>query len=531
MGQQGQRGFSAFVSYSHADKAAAQKLHRRLEGYRLPKHVAAQLAANTSSDDPAKLGQIFRDREDLPAAQDLSESVKAALQVSAALIVLCSPAAKASKWVAREIETFRELHPDRPILAALLEGEPEEAFPEPLLQGREPLAADLRKEGDGPRLGFLKVVAGIAGVPLDALVQRDAQRRMRRVMAVTAGAVTAMLAMAIMTFVAIQSRNEAQFQQKQADGLIGYMLTDLREDLKGVGRLDVMTSVNERAMKYYESQGDLSGLPAEALEKRAFILHAWGEDDEKRGELDKALVKFQEAHRVTEELLGRYPNDPDRLFAHAQSEFWIGSTYYSVKAKANALTHWERYRALSMELQLAEPNEIRSLQEISYAEGNLCALALDKPVEPERALQKCTAALTEMQRVQKRTPNDPKANEDLANRFAWLADAWRANGNFKMALANRQEQEELLVELLAENPANFQRKELLMKAYLATAETIADACDAQNYKRYEKLFREIANELVRHDAQNEKWRKFASRASNQSHHERRCQNGQKITTP
>ena len=55
------------------------------------------------------------------------------------------------------------------MLAALIEGEPADAFPQPLLQGGEPLAADLRKQGDGPRLGFLKVVAGIAGVPLDAL--------------------------------------------------------------------------------------------------------------------------------------------------------------------------------------------------------------------------------------------------------------------------------------------------------------------------------------------------------------------------
>jgi len=67
MGESETPRFSAFVSYSHADKKAAQKLHRRLEGYRLPKHVAETLA---DRDEPAKLGQIFRDREDLPAAED-----------------------------------------------------------------------------------------------------------------------------------------------------------------------------------------------------------------------------------------------------------------------------------------------------------------------------------------------------------------------------------------------------------------------------------------------------------------------------
>ena len=282
--------FRAFVSYSHADAAIAQKLHRKIETYRLPQHLQADRIDN---QDNGRLGRIFRDREDLPAAQDLSESVKQALAGSQVLVVICSPDARASIWVTREIELFRALHPDRPVLAALVRGEPEEAFPAALRNGAEPLAADLRKQGDGWRLGFLKIVAGIAGVPLDALVQRDAARRIRRVMAVTGGALVALLAMIGMTIYAIQSRNEAQHQQAEAEGLVEYMLTDLRTELKGVGRLDVMTKVNERAMDYYDDQADLSDMPAESLERRARILHAMGEDDEKRGDLDKAL----EIHR------------------------------------------------------------------------------------------------------------------------------------------------------------------------------------------------------------------------------------------
>ena len=59
----------------------------------------------------------------LPAATDLSETVREALARSGALIILCSPAAAASLWVAEEIQTLRALHPDRPILAAVLDGD------------------------------------------------------------------------------------------------------------------------------------------------------------------------------------------------------------------------------------------------------------------------------------------------------------------------------------------------------------------------------------------------------------------------
>ena len=523
--------FRAFVSYSHADAAVAQKLHRKIETYRLPDHLRDRKA---SAPDDGRLGRIFRDREDLPAAADLSGSVKRALAGSQALIVICSPDARASIWVAREIELFRALHPDRPVLAALVRGEPEEAFPESLLEGAEPLAADLRKEGDGWRLGFLKIVAGVAEVPLDALVQRDATRRIRRVMAVTGGALVALLVMIGMTIFAIQSRIEAQHQQAQAEGLVEYMLTDLRTELRGVGRLDVMTKVNERAMDYYEDQGDLSDMPAESLERRARILHAMGEDEVNRndGSLEKALSIFNEAHRVTEALLLRDPKHPDRIFGHAQSEFWVGSIFYAQNRKINTLDRWEKYRNLSLALEEIEPNMRRSIQELSYAEGNLCALALDKPIDPTEALEKCTIALKEMQKIQTREPDDPEILQNVANRFAWLADAWKANGNLDQALYQRRNQERLLERLLAAEPNNFQRKELLMKSHLAMAETSAEACDSQNALRYEELFRELVADLTQQDPDNKIWEKFASRKPILANSMKRsCNNGARTATP
>ena len=46
--------------------------------------------------------------------------------------------------------------------------------------------------------------------------------------------------------------------------------------------------------------------------------HAMGEDDEKRGDMEKALAKFTEAHRVTATWLARDPGNPERMLGHAQ---------------------------------------------------------------------------------------------------------------------------------------------------------------------------------------------------------------------
>jgi len=81
-------------------------LHKALETYPVPKHLRAQ--GKTTKP-------VFRDVAELTAAHSLSEKIREAVRGSRVLIVLCSPAAKASHWVNEEIRLFRELHGDASI--------------------------------------------------------------------------------------------------------------------------------------------------------------------------------------------------------------------------------------------------------------------------------------------------------------------------------------------------------------------------------------------------------------------------------
>lgn len=446
------RRFAAFISYSHADADPAAKLQRRLERYRLPKAIAQGRTAPTQN-----LGQIFRDREDLAAASSLSAAIREAISGAEALVVICSPDAAASPWVAAEIDLFRELHPSRPILAALISGEPSASFPPALISGGlEPLAADLRPEGDGEQLGFLKIVAGIAGVPLDALIQRDAQRRIRRVTAITAGALAAMLVMGIMTTLAIQSRNEAARQRAASDGLVEYMLTDLREKLRGVGRGEIMTAVNRRALQHYAGQGELSQLPAESLEHRARVLHAMGEDAAMDSKPDVALARFREAHSSTATLLQRDPDNPDRIFAHAQSEYYVGmAAMQKLDYRATDL-HFRGYLQQAQALARVEPGSFRSHMEMGYAQGNLCELALKEKRSLAAAEQHCRDAILHEQRALRAKPSDAKTRQDIANRWGWLARVQTRRSDWDGAIASRNEEARLMDALISDEPNNVE---------------------------------------------------------------------------
>ena len=434
--------FAAFLSYARADGAVAKRIQKAIETYRLPATVSGSsgrpggdgnsgrpggdgsFGRPGGDGDPRRVGRIFRDRDDFAAASSLTDAIRDALARSRALIVLCSPDARASQWVAAEIAVFRELHPAAPIFAVLVRGTPQEAMPDALLaDGREPLAADLRSDGDGWRLALLKLVAALVGTPLDTLIQRDAQRQLRRVTAVTALAALVALVMMGMTAAAISARNEARAQRAQAEGLVDFMLTDLRTRLRGVGNIDVMNAVNDRAMGYYGSQGDLSQLPATSLEQRARILHAMGEDDLARERTAAALARFTEAHRTTAALLDADPDDPDRIFAHAQSEYWLGAYFLGKGEHAPAQARLLAYHALAVRLGAREPRTPRALKELAYAEGNLCAVAyLRLPLTPV-AINHCRAALGAMQRLRVQRPGDREILLAVANRHGWLAHA------------------------------------------------------------------------------------------------------------
>ncbi len=81
---------------------------------------------------------VFRDKTELGASGDLPTSITRALGQSRVLIILCSPAAAASPWVAQEILEFKKLGRLDPIVAVLIDGEPNsklpsrECYPEPL---------------------------------------------------------------------------------------------------------------------------------------------------------------------------------------------------------------------------------------------------------------------------------------------------------------------------------------------------------------------------------------------------------------
>src|SRR5215213_5179083 len=317
-----QTRYYAFLSYSHKDKELADWLHRELERFRVPRALAGRLTANGVV--PKRLSPIFRDQHDLSAGGDLAEGIRAALSASQYLVVLCSPTAAKSHWTNQEVESFKRTRPEGCVLAAVVAGEPfasdmsgreeEECFPPALrykydrrghqtAKRAEPLAADFREAGEGKRLAFLKLVAGMLGVGLDELVQREQTRRHRRMAWLAAASLAGMAVTSGLALTAIQARDAARDQRREAEGLVAFMLGDLKQKLEPIGRLDALDGVGTRVLAYYSNQ-DASELTDAALTQRSQALSLMAQVADARG--DSQTAQRSEERRVGKECRSRW---------------------------------------------------------------------------------------------------------------------------------------------------------------------------------------------------------------------------------
>lgn len=455
----------AFISYSHQDTSWARWLQRALETYRIPQRlVGLPIAGGTI---PLRLAPVFRDRDELPTATDLGHSVAQALEQSWCLIVVCSSASAQSRWVNEEVRWFQQIGRGARIHCLVIDGARNgtPSFPPALREQAthaEPVAADVRHGGDGKSHARLKLVAGILGIGFDKLVQRDHQRGLRRMAATAVAALLALALLSVFTVVTLTSRREAEAQRGHAEGLVEFMLGDLRDRLAPEGQLGTLDAVGKEALAYYAAQ-DPASLDADALARRARALHLIGEVYDQRGRLDDALGVFQQAAATTAELLARDKDRAQRIFDHAQSAYWVGLIAWQRGQGAVAQKNFEEYRALAQRLVALDPAKPEWQAEVEYAQSNLGTLLLDQghATDAEAAFMQALQVAEELSR---RAPDDAARQLELAQSHAWLADARAAQGRFAEATVQREQETALYEDILALNPKNLDAKDALLVA-------------------------------------------------------------------
>jgi tetratricopeptide (TPR) repeat protein len=299
--------YRAFLSYSHRDDWWADWLHDQLERYRVPRDLERR--DTEVGPVPATLRPIFRDRDDFAAGHSLNEQTLAALAASRFLVVVCSPNAAQSHYVNEEIRRFKAMADASRVIAIIVDGEPgdpaRECFPPALrfkvgADGRltdepeEPLAADVRPQGDGKQLALQKVIAALIGVPLDDLRKRDAIAERKRIWTMTSvAAVIALLVLATGYFAFDRWQRIAEQEQRTAEQAQRLAEQDQR--------------IAEQREEFERRLEQLGSLPPEQRIPRALALRDVAKDQGRveEAELLDQLVMASQAQLRAVELIGQ----------------------------------------------------------------------------------------------------------------------------------------------------------------------------------------------------------------------------------
>ncbi len=314
----------------------------------------------------------------------------------------------------------------------------------------------------------------------------------------------ALAAAAVLGLQAIQAKAGLERRQAQAEGLVSFMLGDLRDGLAPLGRLDLLDKVGARAMEYF-AQVPEHELSSEELARRSEALYQIGDVRIRQGDLPGAQEALRQSLDLAIRLSERDPGNSDRLFGLGQSYFWLGYSHWEAGDLTQAEPHLQSYLQVSEALVERRPDHADYRLELSNAQGNLGFL-LQERADFEGARERFEQALSTLEPLPlDQEPDDPARLFELAAAINSLAVVSRILGRLPEAHRLLTDELELRRRRLALNPEHRGAQEFLATSlqYSAGLGLARGQIEAASDRLEEAST--LLRELTTHDPDNGAW--------------------------
>ncbi len=325
-----------------------------------------------------------------------------------------------------------------------------------------------------------------------------------------ASVVVLVIGLSWVTIIANQARDDAKRRLIQSEGLIGFMLGDLRQQLEPKVRLEILDSVGEKAMAYFASL-DPADQSDEALAQTALSLRQIGEVRMSQGKFIEGEVAFQRSMEMTQSLYQRDPGNNQRLFDLGQSQFWIGYAMHSREDLVAAHLPFTRYLELSEELVAREPDNLDWLLELSYAHNNLGTLDQESG-DLSAARNRFERSLDIKRQLVEREPDNKLWQFELADTLAWLADTEETLGRFEVALEYQHRRQAMIQALALVSPGDKQVEQMLGYASRDLARQLINLGQLADARELLEESIALADQRVIFDGENLQWLEDGARS-------------------
>ncbi len=514
--------YRAFLSYSHADSGIARRAHARLESFRIDKELIGR--KTPQGPIPTNLRPIFRDREDFAGGSSLNEATIAALDASAALIVLCSTVSAGRPAVNEEIRLFRARHPDRLVIPVIVEGTWPENFPPALrfeldadgavsTRPMTILGPDLREAGDGMELGLAKIVAPLIGLAPDDVYRRA--ERLRRKQARWRNGVIAVLALLAVTATgsALYAWHELQTNEKFLNATLKRASEIVDTAVAQAEKYNVPRKATLALLTQAEGLFDdmaAFGRPTRELRfRKALMLIEFARNYEILGDTAKEFARAKEAYDLLAGLAGETPDDPvyqgDLAVAYGE----IGDVLVHKGDLAGALKSYQAELAIMERLAKSDPGNAlwehdlsvsyNTIGDVQVAQGDLAG-----------ALKSYQASLAIAERLAKSDPGNAGWQRDLAVSYERVGDVDKAQGDLAGALKSYQASLAIIERLAKSDPGNADWQRDLSVSYERVGDVqVAQGALPDALKSYQASLA-IRERLAKSDPGNAEWQRDLS---------------------
>ncbi|MFB2732452.1 nSTAND1 domain-containing NTPase [Shewanella mangrovisoli] len=310
----------------------------------------------------------------------------------------------------------------------------------------------------------------------------------------------------IMSVRSIEAEKLAQQKRLAAEDLLGFMVGDFADKMRGIGRMDLLDGISNKALEYFtdfSSQDDEKYLSFDARFQHGQTLEAMGEVAYSRNKIDEARSALLAAQEKMLPLLELQPENLALLKTLGANAFWLGQIEYDDRKWESVEPFFELYLQYSQKMYSLAPDDKDALMELSYAYNSLGSLFMRQQDFTE-AKPKFEESLRLKLIANQQDQNNAQLQADIADTRSWLASATSATGDFFSAISiHVQLQSELQKTSL--NPYSLDR---LASSYFLLADLLKyQNNESQALVKAQQGLIAIKRALEQ-DPQNDTWKKL-----------------------
>lgn len=368
-----------------------------------------------------------------------------------------------------------------------------------------------------PRSALLwQAVSAIAASP--ALFGAEAcrfvarsQARLRRLTRWRWGASAAVLLLALATVVSgvrsLQLAHIASERANQSQRLASFMLGDLADQLRPMGRLDLLGSLGAQGLQALGVARGAQESPLDALQRaRALVVIAEVEGTRGKGRTELALSALDQADALLGGMEGGQGLDRGSYFKTlGAAAFWRGQIRFDQGDLAGAAVAMGRYRDACERWLRAAPTDATARTELGFALNSLGAISLRR-ADWAAAAQAFEAALALKQALLAEQPQEVELQDAVASSRTWLGLLARLRGQPEAALAHLDAAAAAQQALHRARPGEFVRLHDLGALQVRRAEALWDLGSGRAAAQAMDEALTWLSQAAAHDPGNRRWR-------------------------